>query len=413
MPLLTKTLDFPRSWVIIDKKKPALPKLYKFLGSGLNGSVNIAYPSIIALLANLPEEIKQNATFYTDIFDHLWKGLSSEYIDKSNFCVFLDAYTECIVYFAITLSEEQSVKTAVMLIEDKFWNVIKFFFLQSRNKVLNEKIDPSTYDVIANRFIVLASAESTKDILSNMALQLDQLFVQTVVDCASAQEPLDMELFSQKTGNFLTYLSHECKPKTAIACFIESHMNDMVKRLVLESVGSAIVHKDKSHGLLLLAKQLVDAFEVTATEPKLTSVTRQLLPLFMDDETPISSLTSFFVTTVISMKNTNESEQLWTDFIQQVYAIYERSEVRASEIVVLAFEQIKIENAIDTDYQREALDTMMKGFAESPRTGVPRPVLENAVCLGLIQSQSYKVLSDAAVDNILSTLEAFERRYLS
>ncbi|ORE16950.1 hypothetical protein BCV71DRAFT_265228 [Rhizopus microsporus] len=403
--LLLMTKNFPRSWVIIDKKKPALPKLYKFLGSGLNGSVNIAYPSIIALLANLPEEIKQNTTFYIDVFDHLWKGLSSEYIDKSNFRVFLDAYTECIVYFAITLSkmsEEQSVKTAAMLIEDKFWNIIKFFFLQSRNKALNEKIDPRTYDVIANRFIVLASAESTKDILSNMALQLDQLFVQTVVDCASAQEPLDMELFSQKTGSFLTYLSHECKPKTAIACFIESHMNDMVKRLVLESVGSAIVHKDKSHGLLLLAKQLVDAFEVTATEPKLASATRQLLPLFMDDETPISSLTSFFVTTVILMKNTDESEQLWTDFIQQVYAIYERSEVRASEIVALAFEQIKIKNAIDTDYQREALDTMMKGFAESPRTGMPHPVLENAVCLGLIQSQ---LLSDAAVDNILSTLE--------
>lgn len=220
-----------------------------------------------------------------------------------------------------------------------------------------------------------------------MALQLDQLFVQTVVDCASAQESLDMELFSQKTGNFLTYLSHECKPNTAIACFIESHMNDMVKRLVLESVGSAIVHKDKSHGLLLLAKQLVDAFEVTATEPKLASATRQLLPLFMDDETPINSLTPFFVATVISMKATDESEQLWTDFIQQVYTIYERSEVRASEIVVLAFEQIKVENAIDIDYQREALDTMMKGFAESPRTGVPRPVLGNAICLGLIQSQ--------------------------
>lgn len=60
------------------------------------------------------------------------------------------------------MSEEQSVKTAAMLIEDKFWNVIKFFFLQSRNKALNEKIDPSAYDVIANRFIVLASAESTK-----------------------------------------------------------------------------------------------------------------------------------------------------------------------------------------------------------------------------------------------------------
>lgn len=96
-------IELPISWVIIGKKKPALPKLYNFLRNGLNGSVNIAYPSMLALLANLPDELKESPNFYTDVFDNFWKGLSAEYIDKTNSHIFLNAYAECIVYFAITL----------------------------------------------------------------------------------------------------------------------------------------------------------------------------------------------------------------------------------------------------------------------------------------------------------------------
>jgi hypothetical protein len=53
----TFPLEFPESWIIIGKKKPSLPKLYHFLRSGLNGSPSIAYPSMLALLANLPEQV--------------------------------------------------------------------------------------------------------------------------------------------------------------------------------------------------------------------------------------------------------------------------------------------------------------------------------------------------------------------
>lgn len=96
-------IEFPSSWIIIGKKKPALPKLYHFLRSGLNGSVNISYPSMLALLANLPDELKKTPNFYTDVFENFWKGLSTDFIDRSNSHIFLNAYAECIVYFAITL----------------------------------------------------------------------------------------------------------------------------------------------------------------------------------------------------------------------------------------------------------------------------------------------------------------------
>jgi hypothetical protein len=101
--LIDILVEQPMSWVIIGKKKPALPKLYHFLRSGLNGSINIAYPSMLALLANLPDELKNSTNFYSDVFENFWKGLSTEYFDKSNSNIFLNAYAECIVYFAITL----------------------------------------------------------------------------------------------------------------------------------------------------------------------------------------------------------------------------------------------------------------------------------------------------------------------
>lgn len=114
--MMTFCLEFPTSWIVIGKNKPALSKLYHFLRSGLNGSTSIAYPSMLALLANLPDELKQTPKFYSDVFENFWKGLSTEYIDRSNSHVFLNAYAECIVYFAITL--RYSMRAKRQLVEE-------------------------------------------------------------------------------------------------------------------------------------------------------------------------------------------------------------------------------------------------------------------------------------------------------
>jgi hypothetical protein len=55
-------IEFPQAWVS-SEKKPPFPKLLNALRNGLNGSPAIAYPSMLALLANLPNEVKMKKFF--------------------------------------------------------------------------------------------------------------------------------------------------------------------------------------------------------------------------------------------------------------------------------------------------------------------------------------------------------------
>lgn len=57
--LLTTMIGYPEMWNIASKKKSVLSKLYNFLRGALNGAVTIGYPSIIVLLAYLPEEVRK------------------------------------------------------------------------------------------------------------------------------------------------------------------------------------------------------------------------------------------------------------------------------------------------------------------------------------------------------------------
>jgi hypothetical protein len=50
-------IEFPQAWVS-SEKKPPFPKLLNALRNGLNGSPAIAYPSMLALLANLSNEVR-------------------------------------------------------------------------------------------------------------------------------------------------------------------------------------------------------------------------------------------------------------------------------------------------------------------------------------------------------------------
>jgi hypothetical protein len=55
--LLTWSLtEFPQAWLSAEKK-PLFPKLLNALRNGLNGSIGIAYPSMLALFANLPNQV--------------------------------------------------------------------------------------------------------------------------------------------------------------------------------------------------------------------------------------------------------------------------------------------------------------------------------------------------------------------
>ncbi|KAI8061201.1 hypothetical protein BDF21DRAFT_369504 [Thamnidium elegans] len=420
--LLLMTKKFPSSWIIIGKKKPALPKLYHFLRSGLNGSVSISYPSMLALLANLPDELKKTPNFYTDVFENFWKGLSTEFIDRSNSHIFLNAYAECIVYFAITLSksnDETDIKTATDLIESTFWDMIKVYFLNSRDKNISDKLDPNGYAIVAKHLVVMASVASVKDCMVTFWSHMDELLVQTVIDCDSnvTRAPFDMDVFCQKTGHLLTAISREIERanNTEKYATLQSYTNDLAKRLLLTSLQSCLVHKEKSFGLLVLACQLINNYREACIETKgAVQAAEQLLILFSEGpENAEISLASFYITLVTTIKNKTEAETLWNKLMEKLNTMSNTDgmQLRGAKTLLLILEQIQTEKLVlDFDYQCDHLDSFVETCAlvklNEAAIIVPRPILESIVSLSLTHYLSFKLLSDASATGIISSLES-------
>jgi len=261
--------------------------------------------------------------------------------------------------------------------------VVKVYFLNSRDNKINEKLDVSNYAIIAKHLTVLASVDSVKNCMKTFWTNLDELLVQTVVDCGSVvtRAPLDMDVFCPKTGGFLAAISSEVKatnnPKHAD---LISYTNDLAKRLLLASVESSIVHKDKSFGLLILANQLINTYPV-----------QQSLTLLDDGpENTSASLASYYVTLISKLDDKSESVKLWNTLMNKLSAMFSKEglELQSAMTLVLVLEQVHAEKiTLDASYQCNSLDKIVQDSAlvrlNEAAIIVPRPVLESIVSWSL------------------------------
>lgn len=297
--------------------------------------------------------------------------------------------------------------------------MIKVYFLNSRDKNIGDKLDPNGYAIVAKHLVVMASVESVKDCMVTFWSHMDALLVQTVIDCGSevTRAPLDMDVFCQKTGNFLTAISREIQQANNDDKYatLQSYANDLAKRLLLASLQSSIVHKDKAFGLLVLAYQLISNYRDAAIETEgVIHATQQLLVLFTEAaENAGVSLTSFYVTLTASIKDKNKAKSLWSGLMDQLYIMFDTDgmKLRGAKILLLVLEQIQSEKLmLDFDYQSEHLDSLVETCAlvrlNEACVIVPRPILESIVSLSLSQYLSFKLLSDATATGIISGLEA-------
>lgn len=271
--------------------------------------------------------------------------------------------------------------------------MVKVYFLNSRDNKINEKLDVSNYAIIAKHLTVLASVDSVKNCMKTFWTNLDELLVQTVVDCGSVvtRAPLDMDVFCPKTGGFLAAISSEVKatnnPKHAD---LISYTNDLAKRLLLASVESSIVHKDKSFGLLILANQLINTYPVQDTKG-LVYATEQSLTLLDDGpENTSASLASYYVTLISKLDDKSESVKLWNTLMNKLSAMFNKEgmELQSAMTLVLVLEQIHAEKiTLDASYQCGSLDKIVQDSAlvrlNEAAIIVPRPVLESIVSWSL------------------------------
>lgn len=304
------------------------------------------------------------------------------------------------LFYSSKSKDEQSNKTATSLIENTFWDMIKVYFLGSREKNINQ----NGYAIIANRLVVLASAESVGEYMATFWSNMDELLVRTVVDCNSivTRAPLDMDVFCQKTGSFLTAISHEIESSKNKEKFttLQSYTNDLSKRLVKTSLESSIVHKDKSFGLLVLACQLLHAYKDSVIKMEgLTYNTRQLVALLPEGpENVATPLISFYIAVIANTEKASEAKDLWANLTSQLRTMIttEGTELRGAQALLLVLEKIHSEKvSFNLSAQTDDLDHILKLFAltklNEPAVTIPRPILESTISAGLkIYLSKYK-----------------------
>lgn len=301
----------------------------------------------------------------------------------------------CLVYSS-KCKDEQSNKTATSLIENTFWDMIKVYFLGSRDKNINDKLDQNGYAIIAKHLVVLASVESVGEYMATFWSNMDELLVQTVVDCNSivTRAPLDMDVFCQKTGSFLTAISHEIESSKNKEKFttLQNYTNDLSKRLVKTSLESSIVHKDKSFGLLVLACQLFRTYKDSVIKMEgLTYDTRQLVTLLSEGpENVATPLISFYIAIIANTEKVSEAEDLWANLTNQLRTMIntEGIELRGAQALLLVLEKIHSEKVLfNFSAQTDDLDHILKLFAltklNEPAVTIPRPILESTISAGL------------------------------
>jgi hypothetical protein len=259
--------------------------------------------------------------------------------------------------------------------------LIKTYFLN-----LNDKLDISGYAILAKHLVVLASVNNcNKESMTSFWSNMDTLLVQTIIDCGSTatRTPLNLDLFCQKTGHFLTAIAEQINDDSKYAS-LQTLLQDLSQRLLLASVESSLVHKAKARELLPLANQLLLVSSAGAVIETLVKANEQLLQLLIVDEAEnaTESLASYYIGFIDQINDRQESKGLWIALMKQLHMMMIDSvlQVRAANVLVQVLEHVHSKKMVLD--QCEELDTMIKICIQLNET-VPRSVLDRTIPLAL------------------------------
>ncbi|KAI8980517.1 hypothetical protein BDB01DRAFT_836734 [Pilobolus umbonatus] len=409
--LLLMTKNHPLSWIIIGKKKPATSKLYNFLRCGLNGSPTIAYPSLIALLANLPAELRNTPKFYFDLFDNFWKGFNSGHIDRNNSPLFMKSYMECIVYFAVNESKDSNDKNKLIakdLIQITLWNTLRTYFLRNADESINEKMDANNHSIIAKHLMSLGSLDCTKDYTMSVWANMYHLLVQTVVDCNLNH----MDLFCKKVADFLVYISTEMHEDNVKYSGIHSEIQALVNRLIMVSIESAIVHKELSPQLITLANSLVTAYNISSEITDMyTTTIRSLMDIVLEgNDDTILPLITLYVNSISHIKKKESIDCLWDALIGSVTRLNTiQQQIRGASVLIILLENIKTKKGVDVSSvlkQWEALITLYV-FSNTLDDSVVRRIIYLTVSIHLESNVFSQTLVELLLKKIHTPIKEF------
>ncbi len=180
--VLAVTLASPNIWTM--GKKPTLPKLLAFLKVGGYGSVSATYPSLLPLMAHLPDEVilmesDGKLVFFQEFLDSVWKGLSL--VDSKSGDVVLKSYLECLVYSLQRLAKMKSEagKAASRDIHQQFLQAINAHLIPHLHSATRDKwteaVAAQELGKSLVRLATLGAFDDVQQILTRLLIQDDSL----------------------------------------------------------------------------------------------------------------------------------------------------------------------------------------------------------------------------------------------
>ncbi|RIA93731.1 hypothetical protein C1645_803902 [Glomus cerebriforme] len=391
--LLVFSRQFPKSWLIASKKKPMLPKLYNFLRSGAYGSVNISYPSILALIGHFPQElIDSDQKFYEEFFSNFWKGLLNPTIDRSNSNVFLKAYSECLVYYIIKLGKLENENKQIFIIENNFFGLIETYLMGLR---LNTKFHAEQMcSIIAMHISLLFSKLQGTAALKVLSKKLEEL-IATVITNGTVPNPglnpeNDYVEFSQRLSSLL--ISLKSRQENNELSTMLTTLIDKTFRLALDKCKE---NNGCSIGLNLLLSNLMRNFSniifnhSTTTQPLddfIKSTFNNLVATC-----PLSALDYLFEFISIYLSNVQESQaqERWHDLIRILLDFNGlKKKLERTRLLIIKISNIKPSSSLIDDQFNEFLISLTNELLNDKIDIITKELAESVLEITLLSKVS-------------------------
>ncbi|RGB43798.1 hypothetical protein C1646_749399 [Rhizophagus diaphanus] len=359
--LLVFTKQFPESWLIASKKKPMLPKLYNFLRSGAYGSVNISYPSILALISHFPKELIDSDTqFYEEFFSNFWKGLLSPTIDRFNSNVFLKAYCECLIYYIIKLGKLENEDKQIFVVENKFFELLENYLVafKSNTKFQTEQM----CSTIAIHISILSSKLQGKGVLKVLSEKLEELTTRIITNGTVPNPGPNVEKdyieFSQRLSSLLVSLMEDQQENNELYIMVTA----LIDKNFCLALNRCKENNGCSIGLNLLLLNLAKNFPNIIFSH---STTKQALDDFIETTfnnlvitCPLNAIDYLFEFFSIHLTYVQESQaqKRWHDLIRTLLELDELKEkLERVHPLIIKVSNIKLSNTLINDQFNEFL----------------------------------------------------------
>ncbi|KAJ3299483.1 hypothetical protein HK104_008755 [Borealophlyctis nickersoniae] len=332
--LFTKT--FPQSWMLASAKKPIVPKLCAFLKSGAYGGVSLSYPSLLALLANLPKEIVSTASFRPDFLGSIWKGLGSGAIDRTTSGILLNSYFECVLYLIVRAGADSAVNVQNQLVDVEMFKPLEALWFPAKFPEMGSRIKPEELETILSKYILKLGTSSQISsqlflaFMSRLSNTIEATLESSVFPDGDALPAEDYVLFCRRAAILLVTIDKLTRQASGDTSIVQERTETLVRDVIAKAI--AIIQPEPLlPGLAKFVRTLSESFRGPlfshpASKIAITDFAVEKVPMLLRADSP--ALADLLDTVVVYIgalppEDQEAFRQSWEKVVEAIFGLGE------------------------------------------------------------------------------------------